>query len=191
MPLQLLCCSSLAGGCSAMIGRELPVQSWPPPWHKWDCSLVILVHPILAVEVEGVAAERAAEDVVKLVVKQALREEEQHGPGAKLPPLWSPCSPHVPGGTAEPAHKPAGLLPACAACTPGLDPPCCSQGVEHVEHIEHGASLVCPHLTPGEGEDPQSHVTASPFPSQNAQHLGTALGGEGREVLMQAHRAEE
>lgn len=34
----------------------------------WD-SLLILVHAILAVEIEGITAERAAKDVIELVVK--------------------------------------------------------------------------------------------------------------------------
>lgn len=36
-------------------------------------SLLVLVHAILIVEIEGVAAQWAAEDVVKLVVKQSLQ----------------------------------------------------------------------------------------------------------------------
>jgi hypothetical protein len=36
-------------------------------------SLLILVHTVLIVEIEGVAADGAAKDVIKLVVEQTLQ----------------------------------------------------------------------------------------------------------------------
>lgn len=47
--------------------------------HQHEDSLIIFVHPVLAVEVEGVTTERAAKDVIKLVVKQALWGEKHKG----------------------------------------------------------------------------------------------------------------
>lgn len=58
--------------------------------HHQDCLLVILAHPVLAVEVEGVTAEGAAKDVIKLVVKQALWEEQDR-PGVTRPQLGISC----------------------------------------------------------------------------------------------------
>lgn len=38
-------------------------------------SLVILGHPILAVKVKGIIAERTAKDVIKLIVKETLEDK--------------------------------------------------------------------------------------------------------------------
>lgn len=97
--------------------------------HCQHCLLVILAHPILAVEVEGVAAEGAAKDVIKLAVKQALREEQDrpgvthHHLGALVPPCPQ-------------CHCQASLR---AAWTLGLVPPAASRAlnVMNLMNMEH------------------------------------------------------
>lgn len=138
--------------------------------HHQDCLLVILAHPVLAVEVEGVAAEGAAKDVIKLVVKQALWEEQDR-PGVTPPPLGSPC----------PSMSPVSLPSQPTSCPHARADSPCFQGIECNELDEHEASVVHPHLTPGGRRSPKPcHCMLLPHPTQC---LRTALGGEEGEDL--------
>lgn len=138
--------------------------------HRQDCLLVILVHPVLAVKVEGVAAEGAAKDVIKFVVKQALWEKQDR---PRVTPL--------PLGSPGPSMSRVSLPSQPTSCLDtGAGSPC-FQDTECDELDEHGASVVHPHLTPGGRRSPKPcHCMLLPLPTQC---LRTTLGGEEGEDL--------
>lgn len=139
------------------------------PQHCHDCLLVILAHPVLVVEVEGVTAEGAAKDVIKLVVKQALWEEQDRA-GVTPPPLGSSC-PSMSHVTAKPAYELPGHWGWFSSCF---------QDTECDQLDEHGASMVHPHLTPRGRRSPKPcHCMLLPRP---AQRLRTILGEEGEHL---------
>lgn len=151
-----------------------PITILAIPQHCQDCLLVILVHPVLAVKVEGVAAEGAAKDVIKLVIKQALWEKQDR-PRVTPVPLGNPC----------PSMSPVALPSQPTSCPDTRAGSPHSQDTECDELDDPGASVVHPHLTPGGRRSPKPrHCILLPLPTQC---LRTTLGREEDEDLKGLH----